>query len=234
MSAQTGSMTPGTPLPGTPVAGAGPNETAPETARRRRGARRAGALAYPLISFGIVAGVLPLVALVVIGAPILFGVLLGAGEAEWVDGFARAFAFVLLFLTPPFGVWVWGYVAVGVVAFLGGVALSRRILLRHGVQRGGAVTHWGVWATLPLQLIFAVISLIAVLGTFASDNIGDNGVLETAQAFGRNVAIATVVNLFISAGLGALMFPAVLRAVKSVRPAKRARGRERTVPGRRH
>lgn len=215
---------------GTMPPGPKPAESAPVTARRRRGARRAGALAYPFIYFGIIAGVLPLVALVVIGAPILFGVLFGAGEAAWVDDFARAFGFVLLFLTPPFGVWVWGYVAVGVVAFFGGIALSRRILLRHGVQRGGAVTHWGIWATLPLQLVFAFISLIVVLGTFASANIGDDGVLETAQAFGRNVAIATVVNLFISAGLGALMFPAVLRAVKPVKPPKRAKVRKPSHP----
>lgn len=224
MSAGTESTRAVTMPPGPPS-----TETAPVTARRRRGARRAGAFAYPLVYFGIIAGVLPLVALVVIGAPILFGVLLGAGEAEWVDGFGRAFGFVLLFTTPPFGVWVWGYVAVGVVAFIGGISLSRRILRRHGVLRAGAVTHWGIWATLPLQLIFAVVTLIMVLSTFASDNIGDDGTLETIQAFGRNVAIATVVNLFISAGLGALIFPAVLRAVKPVRPPKSARGRGRRV-----
>lgn len=217
----------GTKAVGTDPSAPSPTESAPATARRRRGARRAGTLAYPLIYFGIIAGVLPLLALVVIGAPILFGVLFGAGEAEWVDGFARAFGFVLLFLTPPFGAWVWGYVAVGVVAFVGGIVLSRRILRRHGVQRVGAVTHWGVWATLPLQLIFAVVSLILVLGTFASASVADDGALATAQAFGRNVAIATVVNLFISAGLGALIFPAVLRAVKAVKPPKRAKAAKR-------
>lgn len=207
----------GTKTVGTDPSAPSPTESAPATARRRRGARRAGTLAYPLIYFGIIAGVLPLLTLVVIGAPILFGVLFGAGEAEWVDGFASAFGFILLFLTPPFGAWVWGYVAVGVVAFVGGIALSRRILRSHGVQRAGAVTHWGVWATLPLQLIFAVVSLILVLGTFASASVADDGVIATAQTFGRNVAIATVVNLFISAGLGALIFPAVLRAVKAVK-----------------
>ena len=202
-----------------------PAQTAPATARRRRGARLTGLTAYPLMYFGVIAGVLPLLTLVVIGAPILVGVLLGAGEAEWVDGFSRVFGFILLFLTPPFGAWVWGYVALRVVAFLGGIGLSLRILRRHGVRRAGAVTHWGMWATVPLQLIFAVISLVIVFGAIASVRAEDASGLETVRAFGQGVAIATVVNLLVSAGLGVLVFPAVLRAVKAEKPARRARRR---------
>ncbi|MGK9149228.1 hypothetical protein KXS11_16460 [Plantibacter flavus] len=223
MTAPTGSLTPGTPLPGTSTPEASRGETAPATARRRRGARLAGALAYPLMYFGVIAAVLPLIALVVIGAPVLFGVLFGAGEAEWVDGFARAFGFVLLFLSPPFGVWVWGYVAVGVVAFLGGVALSLRLLRTHGVKRAGAVTHWGMWATVPLQLVFALISVFIVFGAIASVRADDASGIETVRAFGQGIAIATVVNLFVSAGLGALIFPAVLRAVKAEKPSRASR-----------
>ncbi|MBF4567979.1 hypothetical protein ITJ57_04280 [Plantibacter sp. VKM Ac-2880] len=200
-----------------------PAQTAPATARRRRGARLTGLSAYPLMYFGVIAGVLPLVTLVVIGASILFGVLFGAGEAEWVDGFSRAFGFILLFLTPPFGAWVWGYVAVGVVAFLGGIALSLRILRSHGVRRAGAVTHWGMWATVPLQLVFAVVSLLVVVGATASLRAGDASGVETVRAFGQGIAIATGVNLLVSAGLGVLIFPAVLRAVKAEKPAKAQR-----------
>jgi hypothetical protein len=196
---------------------------APEAARRRRGARFAGAFAYPLMYFGVVAGLLPLLSLILITAPIVFGVLFGAGETEFVAGFSRAFAFVLLFLATPFAVWIWAYVGVGVVAFVGGILLSVRILRRHGVGRPGAVTNWGFWATLPIQFLFGFMGVVIVFASISAGVAADADGVATIRAFGQGMMIATVANLLISAGLGALLFPAVLRAVPATKRSRRPR-----------
>lgn len=190
-------------------------DASPVTSRRRTGARRAGALAYPLMYFGVVAGVVPMLALLVITAPILFGVLFGAGETEFVAGFSRTFATVLLVLSTPFAVWVWGYVGVGIVAFVAGTALSLHLLRTHGVDRPRTVTVGGFFATLPIQLLFGIVSVIIVLGVVGASFGQDT--MTTMRAVGQGIMIATAVNLLISAGLGALLFPVVLRAVKPKR-----------------